>query len=565
MQTVILAVLLPAVALAQVPSTIAYQGRLLDAGGNPQSGVVTMQFAVFDVATAGTSLWCETQTVALTDGYYAVSLGGGAPCGTNSVPLHQAFAGTDRWLEISVASVPLTPRQKVGAVPYAYVASALAGGGSSFIQSQSTTEQSASFRIAGSATVTGTPAFAGAGTVATTNNSPAVTGTGTQFGSQVALGDLLTINGQAQHVIAITDATHLTVDAPWTANNAGLTYQVQKAVAQVGISTTGAPPALLVNEAGKVGIGTASPNAALDIAISNTSSGIRVESTNSSLAYPNISLEDWVGTTTGHPYIGMGNYGGTKAAPTATPAGRVLGTFIAFGHDGNATVQSGRITFLTEATFTPTSNPTSIVFAPGGAGSYSEVMRLRSDGKVGIGLSGAAPTHAFQLGSDDAAKPSGGSWTASSDIRLKKNVKPMTAALDRLAKLQGVTFEWIHPEEHGNNTGTQGGFIAQEVEEIFPSWVTRSDASPKDKGLVGADKVATLGLPFEFDALVVESLKELRAENQALKARNAALEQQNREFDARLRALESGRGLQKERSAISVGAHEDLRDAARRR
>ncbi|MBI5525713.1 MAG: hypothetical protein HY897_05210 [Deltaproteobacteria bacterium] len=54
--------------------------------------------------------------------------------------------------------------------------------------------------------------------------------------------------------------------------------------------------------------------------------------------------------------------------------------------------------------------------------------------------------------------------------------------------------------------------IAQEVEKIFPEWV-------------GADKDGFKDLTFRgFEALTVEAMRELKAENDALKERLAALE-----------------------------------------
>ena len=62
-----------------------------------------------------------------------------------------------------------------------------------------------------------------------------------------------------------------------------------------------------------------------------------------------------------------------------------------------------------------------------------------------------------------AAKPGGGSWTSSSDIRLKKNVKTIEDALDRILALRGVEFEWDEPERARLLPGPQMGMIAQEV------------------------------------------------------------------------------------------------------
>lgn len=138
-----------------------------------------------------------------------------------------------------------------------------------------------------------------------------------------------------------------------------------------------------------------------------------------------------------------------------------------------------------------------------------------------------------------ASKPGGGSWASTSDSRLKRNIRPITNALDKILKLKGVNFEWINPEEHGNMTGAQGGFIAQEVEKIFPNWITEIDPSGKDKGLVGTnEKIGSLTLPFEYDALIVEAIKEQQAQIKALQAENAALRSKVDSLEERLKALE---------------------------
>lgn len=602
----------PAIAGAQ-PATVSYQGRLMDPQGAFVSGPVDIQFAVYGSATGGTPIWCEQRkNVGLTDGYYALLLGEGAACDSPTpVSLAQAFAGADRYLEIGVNGAALSPRQRIASVPYAFTAASLADG---------------------------TGPFQGTGTVNTssTTNQTAVVGTGTLFGTEILVGDLITINGQSQHVTAVADATHLTVDGNWGSTTAGLTFQVRRALMRLRpYSTAATPPApaLAIDEQGNVGLGTINPQAKLNLVSTSSSELIKVENSNSAgLAYPSISIDNYMGTTSGHPWIGFGNYGGTRGSASATGAGQLLGTLIAWGHDGTRGVQSGRISFQTEGAFSTNVNPTSIILSPGSSGSYKEAMRIRSDGRIGMGtqspnqklvVSGACysnavaitaeacpqyllmgnqdsggvdnpaiimsangafyfghgsswssstggtftpsvsfensgfvgiglgntagninyPSHLLHLGKDDAAKPSGGSWLASSDVRLKKNITPMRGALEKLGRLQGVSFEWINPEDHGNAAGKQGGFIAQEVEEVFPSWVTRSEPGPKDKSLVGDDKVANLGLPFEFDALVVESLKELRGENQWLRARNTALEAKNRELEARLKTVEIAVGL----------------------
>ena len=103
-------------ALPQVPAKVGYQGRLLGADGTPATGVVDLTFSLFGAASGGNPAWTETQHVALTDGFYAVVLGDVTPL------LPASFDGTERFLEVAVAGSPLSPRQRVDAVPYAVAA-----------------------------------------------------------------------------------------------------------------------------------------------------------------------------------------------------------------------------------------------------------------------------------------------------------------------------------------------------------------------------------------------------------------------------------------------------------
>jgi hypothetical protein len=58
-----------------------------------------------------------------------------------------------------------------------------------------------------------------------------------------------------------------------------------------------------------------------------------------------------------------------------------------------------------------------------------EAMRIATNGNVGIG---APPGNYKLLVNGTAAKPGGGEWTDASDERLKKNIKPLISALDRM-------------------------------------------------------------------------------------------------------------------------------------
>ena len=57
---------------------------------------------------------------------------------------------------------------------------------------------------------------------------------------------------------------------------------------------------------------------------------------------------------------------------------------------------------------------------------------------------------------------------ASSDIALKKNIKPIESALDKVKQLNGITYNWT--DEHMPNR--EAGVVAQEVQKVLPEIVT---------------------------------------------------------------------------------------------
>jgi hypothetical protein len=104
----------------------------------------------------------------------------------------------------------------------------------------------------------------------------------------------------------------------------------------------------------------------------------------------------------------------------------------------------------------------------------------------------------------------------SSDARLKKDIKSLDGALDRLLQLRGVTFQWIDPSQHGHQVGTQQGFIAQDVEKVMPEWIGSDDKGFKTVAIPGR----------ALEAMVVESIRTLKAQNDELRDRVQALERQ---------------------------------------
>jgi len=135
-------------------------------------------------------------------------------------------------------------------------------------------------------------------------------------------------------------------------------------------------------------------------------------------------------------------------------------------------------------------------------------MSINEGGLVGIGTD--TPSFLLEV-NGSAGKPGGGSWSVSSDRRLKKNIATLEGALDTLLSLRGVSFEYEDPQAINELAGQRIGFVAQEVEDVLPDWVEESN---------GYKRLTVRG----FEALAVEALRELKQENAAKDLRIEALE-----------------------------------------
>ncbi len=130
----ILCLLIAVSAIAEVPVTITYQGRLTDASGTPVAdGNYTLDFALYDAASGGTLLWSETgDVVTPSDGLFATVLGDNTPFPQSPEFGFEAVSpfvvpNTTLWLEITVDGELQSPRTQLHSVPYAQAARDLGG------------------------------------------------------------------------------------------------------------------------------------------------------------------------------------------------------------------------------------------------------------------------------------------------------------------------------------------------------------------------------------------------------------------------------------------------------
>jgi hypothetical protein len=173
---------------------------------------------------------------------------------------------------------------------------------------------------------------------------------------------------------------------------------------------------------------------------------------------------------------------------------------------GSQNILIGNNISLPSATASGQLNIGNILFGTGITGTGSTI----SSGLIGIGTT--SPTTALQVNGvitpnvDNTSSLGNATyrWSAvyaangtiqTSDQRLKSNITDLNYGLSDVLKLRPVSFTWTAQPQQG----TQLGFIAQEVQPLFPETVN-----------VGDDANHTLGLTYtEFIPVVVRSIQQL--------------------------------------------------------
>jgi hypothetical protein len=104
-----------------------------------------------------------------------------------------------------------------------------------------------------------------------------------------------------------------------------------------------------------------------------------------------------------------------------------------------------------------------------------------------------------------------------SDMRTKTNIQQLNGALDKIACIRGIAFDWAGVPTSAEQPGQSNlGVIAQEVEAVFPELVSVYG----DKGYKAVNYTG-------LTAALIEAAKELKAENEHLQQRIEALEQKS--------------------------------------
>jgi hypothetical protein len=191
-------------------------------------------------------------------------------------------------------------------------------------------------------------------------------------------------------------------------------------------------------------------------------------------------------------------------------------------------IDSGDLTLSTDDHTFMSSGGSMAIVATTALSITSPFFTVLNNGNTGVGVAPGAWKLAVN---GSAAKPGGGSWSALSDERLKTDIRPMDDSLARMLSLRGVHFRYRTDAHTLTSPGQQMGFIAQEVDDVFPEWVERGDDGYLSVSIRG------------FEALTVEAIRELQdkmaREIETLQANNEELQTANQELHNRLDALET--------------------------
>jgi len=195
--------------------------------------------------------------------------------------------------------------------------------------------------------------------------------------------------------------------------------------------------------------------------------------------------------------------------------------------------------------FLGTSDAVDFVIATGGI----ENVRVSSARNVGIGTAGVAASEKLEVCGnvkvDGAINASGNvnavaGVTCSSDLRYKKDINPLSDALNNVLKLRGVNYYWkkeAFPEKYFT-TDKQTGVIAQELEKVYPELVFTDKNGYKSVDYsrltpILIEAVKELNLATDQQKKILQDQESAMLEqqkiNEALNKRFAILEQKKNE------------------------------------
>ena len=167
---------------------------------------------------------------------------------------------------------------------------------------------------------------------------------------------------------------------------------------------------------------------------------------------------------------------------------------------------------------------------------YLSRLAITNAGRVGIGNTN--PAYPLDVTGDINARGvvRANGTALTSDLRYKTNIAPLNNALGDILNLRGVSYDWDREKWPAKNfsDAKQFGFIAQELEKIFPELVTTDTDGYKAVNYVGV-------VPVLVEAVKTQQ-KQIDAQKREIEELKARVKRQE-DVEKRLNALENALNL----------------------
>jgi len=159
--------------------------------------------------------------------------------------------------------------------------------------------------------------------------------------------------------------------------------------------------------------------------------------------------------------------------------------------------------------------------------SWVEMVTFENTGNVGIG--DTTPTTTLDVNGDitaDSLYFNGGCWgDCPSDRNLKRNIVPLSKSLERIVQLEPVSFEY---KDSRFGEDEQTALIAQDVQAVFPDWVSTSEEGYKQ-----------IRYGMQIQMHMIQAMKEMNNKIEAMENIIEASQSENEALKERIKILES--------------------------
>jgi len=286
-----------------------------------------------------------------------------------------------------------------------------------------------------------------------------------------------------------------------------------------------------ITQQGNVGIGTTTPTSTLDVN-GNVGTGARITS-----LVDGANNAFWLakGSSAEANRIGYGINADPVTGVVGSLGMRTNGvarlTIDNAGRVGLGTESPGSIFHLANGapyiTYEETDTTQKIFTGVDGSGYWirqgstanADLLTVRPTGNIGIGTS----TPGYKLDVQGGNVNSAGAYTNVSDRRLKQDIRPLKNSLEKIMQLEGVNYYW---RDQSFDSSKQVGFIAQEVEKIFPEVVKTDSRGFKAMSYSQLVSPVVSAIKELFHKWFDDS-RSIHREMASIKAENTKLKQEN--------------------------------------